>query len=329
MAVKKSKDTNGNGRRRFLRWGIAVGAALVGLWTFPSLRAWEIGDGPRYRTLHETQSRFNGDIKVVEDEFYRFLIFGKSLQSGQDRRNPNRSAFRYVDGFHLGRAVVPNAKSALFIGLGGGLGPRQFHSFYPKMTVDAVDIDPAVAHIAKTYFKLPQDSRMNVTVGDGRAFLQKSKKKYDLILLDAYDAHSAPPMLTTVEFMRLVKNHLNPGGALVANVIAAQKGPRSRFGRSEYKTLQNVFSDVQVFPIQSVLTDYQTETDHENLIMIARNGGRLPDRREWVRRVRTLRRPEIRELTRIAAHGPIPAWPVGDVSVLTDANPPKEDLFGD
>lgn len=316
------------GRRRFLGLGALLFGAIIAGGVIPSLRAVEEDPVEFPRVVYRATSKFNGNIRVVEDESHRYLMFGPSQQSGQNRRNLNRSAFRYVDGFHLGLAAVPEAKSALFIGLGGGLGPRQFHAFYPRMKIDAVEIDPIVARIARRYFRLPADSRMKVTVGDGRAFLQKTDKKYDLILLDAYDAKSAPPMLTTVEFMRLVKSRLNPGGALVANVIAAQRGPRSRFGRSEYKTLLNVFSDVKVFPVQSSLNPNEDPTDYENLIYVAKNGGELPTRTVWARRSKRLARSEIRELGRIAEKGPLASWPTEDVDVLTDKNPPQEDLFG-
>jgi hypothetical protein len=115
----------------------------------------------------------------------------------------------------------------------------------------------------------------------------------------------------------------------VANVIAARQGSRSRFGRSEYKTFRRVFNDVQVFPIQSALDPGESKTDYENLMMVAKNGGELPGRAAWVRRVRATRRPEIRELVKIVERGPLAAWPTQDVEVLTDANPPKEDLFGE
>jgi spermidine synthase len=169
---------------------------------------------------------------------------------------------------------------------------------------------------------------MKVHVGDGRAFLEKSKSKYDLIFLDAYDAHSAPPLLTTVEFMRIIRDHLTPKGALVANVIAAQQGSRSGFGRSEYKTFRSVFSDVAVFPIQSALNPSESPENYENLMMVALKSGKLPTTGGWKRKAADLRRPEIREITQLAAHGPIRNWPTDDVTVLTDARPPKEDLFG-
>jgi spermidine synthase len=301
---------------------LALGGAAVS-------RAWEIGDPPRYKTLTEKKSEFNGNIRVVEDDFTRYLMFDRSLQTGQDKKNPNRSALRYVDGFHLGRIAAPQARSALFIGLGGGMGPRQFYYFYPRMRIEAVEIDPAVAQIAREYFGLPQDRRMKVRVGDGRAFLEKNPSKFDLIFLDAYDAHSAPPLLTTVEFMKLIRDRLTPKGALVANVIAARSGPRSGFGRSEYKTMRSVFSDVAVFPIQSALDPSESEMNYENLTMVALKSGKLPSPDQWKSRAQSLRRPEIANLEKIVQHGPLKDWPTSDVSILTDKNPPKQDLFGE
>ncbi len=317
-----------------LLWGLlAVLTALsvaggIALRMAPRAQAWEVGEGPRFKTVFSGESTFNGQIRVTEDQFTRYLMFGNSLQTGQDMKTPARSALRYVDGFHLGMAAVPGATSALFIGLGGGMGPRQFHDFYPKMRIETVEIDPMVARIARDYFKLPDDARLKSNVGDGRAFLEKSKAKYDLILLDAYDAHSAPPMLTTVEFMRLVKSRLTDRGALVANVIAAREGSRSGFGRSEYKTMKAVFPDVAVFGIQSALEPDAVPSDYENMTYVALKSGKLPTLPVWKARVAKLRRPEIRELTRVVEHGPFKTWPTGDVSVLTDANPPHEELFG-
>jgi spermidine synthase len=317
-------------RRAWSRAGrVSLLALLAVAGLVSTTRAWEIGEGPRFRTVFEKRSDYNGNVRVVEDSYTRYLMFNRTLQSGQDVKNPDRSALRYVDAFHLGRAAAPEARSALFIGLGGGMGPRQYHSFYPRMKIEAVEIDPLVAVLARDYFKLPKDDRMKVHVGDGRAFLEKSKDKYDLIFLDAYDAHSAPPLLTTVEFMGVVRNRLTEGGALVANVIASRSGPRSRFGRSEFKTMKAVFSDVAVFPIQSGLNPAEPDTDYENLMMVAKKTGKLPTPDQWRERVGRLRRSEIRDLTRIVRRGPLRDWPTNDVSVLTDDNPPKEDLFGE
>jgi spermidine synthase len=53
---------------------------------------------------------------------------------------------------------------------------------------------------------------------DGRVFIKKSTKKYDIIMLDAYNCDSIPFHMTTIEFLREVKSHLNEGGLVVANL---------------------------------------------------------------------------------------------------------------
>ena len=48
--------------------------------------------------------------------------------------------------------------------------------------------------------------------------------------------------------MREIKQVLNPGGVLLANINGTLQGPRSRILRSEYKTAATVFENVYLFP---------------------------------------------------------------------------------
>ena len=47
----------------------------------------------------------------------------------------------------------------LFIGAGGGIGPRAFHMHDPEMAIDVVDIDPKVLELARTHFFLDDSPR--------------------------------------------------------------------------------------------------------------------------------------------------------------------------
>ena len=44
------------------------------------------------------------------------------------------------------------------------------------------------------------------------------EEKYDVILVDAYQDITIPFQMSSVEFFRLVKEHLNPGGVMVVNM---------------------------------------------------------------------------------------------------------------
>ena len=90
--------------------------------------------------------------------------------------------------------------------------------------IDAVEIDPRLQQIgAELNEDRPyQDPRVSVHINDGRAFLEQSEKRYDLILFALPDSLTLvsgqsslrlESYLFTVEAMEAARNHLKPGGA--------------------------------------------------------------------------------------------------------------------
>jgi hypothetical protein len=90
--------------------------------------------------------------------------------------------------------------------------------------VDAVEIDPRIRDLGKELHpdRPYQDPRVTSHIDDGRAFLSRTDKKYDLILLALPDSltlvNGASSLrlesyLFTEEAFRSAKEHLNPGGA--------------------------------------------------------------------------------------------------------------------
>lgn len=224
--------------------GIAPGAPRAGgaadLGTEPGL------DGETLRILYRADSLYH-HIRVSEGAGARYLRFDNSWQSGMALDDPFRSVFAYTDYFHLGFALRPQATDVLVIGLGGGLVPKQIWKHYPGVRVDVVEIDPAVVQVARQYFALPEDARLQVHVQDGRRFLEETERRYDLILLDAYYADAIPFHLVTREFMELVRRRLKDGGLAAANVVGALRGPRSGLFASFYHTAGQVFRERYVF----------------------------------------------------------------------------------
>src|SRR6516164_2537642 len=53
---------------------------------------------------------------------------------------------------------------------------------------------------AKTYFSLKETDRTRIVESDGRVFLNRSRKLYDLALIDAYIGGFVPFHLMTKEF---------------------------------------------------------------------------------------------------------------------------------
>lgn len=55
----------------------------------------------------------------------------------------------------------------LLVGLGGGGLPQFLRDFVPHVSVEVVELDPAVLDVAKEWFGFKPDERLVVTLGDG------------------------------------------------------------------------------------------------------------------------------------------------------------------
>jgi len=188
-------------------------------------------------------------LAVLDDFDIRYLRFESSLQSGMLRGRPFATAFTYTDYFALALAYHPQAHDVLFVGLGGGSALKRLWRDFPRLRLQAVELDPVVRDVAYRYFGLPHDPRLRVDIQDGRRFLADDARKWDVIALDAYFADSIPFHLTTREFLELVHSRLAPGGVVVANVIGSLRGPGSRLFRAFYRTYRSVFPTVVVHPV--------------------------------------------------------------------------------
>ena len=113
------------------------------------------------------------------------------------------------------------------IGLASGSVPKRLLRDFPELEVDVVEIDPEVVRVTEKYFGLAPDPRLTVHVGDGRVFLKRTDRRYDLILVDAYAATRyglvIPRHLATKEFLEEARDRLTANGVLMYN---AAKFPR-------------------------------------------------------------------------------------------------------
>ena len=134
-------------------------------------------------------------------------------------------------------------KRILMIGLGGGSISTYYGRAMPDVHIDTVELDQRVIDVAKQYFALRETPRVRYIAADGRVFLNRSKDRYDLILLDAYRGGYVPFHLLTREFYTLVKSRLTPGGAVAFNVHDGTK-----LYHSTVRTLGEVFPTVDLYP---------------------------------------------------------------------------------
>ncbi len=205
-------------------------------------------------------------LRITDNDGVRLLRFERNRQSSMYLDDPFETDFEYPGYLHLPIAIRPEASRTLILGLGGGSVVKRMWRDYPQMHVDVVEIDSGVVDVARTYFALPEDERICVYVSDGRNFLASVTTLYDIVIVDAFDDDRMPRDLTTEEFLRDVRDHLEPGGVLAYNCIGAVYGPRSKPFRSLYRTVANIWRHVWVFPI-GISDDVSDKT--RNIILLA------------------------------------------------------------
>lgn len=190
----------------------------------------------QYLSVHEDTARKERYLRNKRNDIN---------QGGISLTNPNQLLLPYTQIAFISLAFLGREpKDALFLGLGVGSMPRYFSHFYPEASVDIAEIDPDVPPLARNYFFFRESPNMKLTVNDGRIFVKRTKKQYDIIFLDAYQNDSIPFHLTTIEFLREVQAKLNPGGVVVANVLAQDS---NKFFDSMVTTYRKAFPHVYIF----------------------------------------------------------------------------------
>lgn len=206
---------------------------------------------------------------MIERGAIRILQIGRLQQSSMYLDAPFETDFDYPGYLHLTVAVKPDATRVCMIGLGGGTVAKRMWRDYPQMTIDAVELDPRIADIARTSFALPHDERIRVHIAEGREFLEESHDTYDIVIVDAFDDERVPMQLVTEEFHRVVLARLAEDGALAYNMHGSISGDRSRPFRRLYRTLRGSFA--RVWPFVVGASRGGGPASHSEIIILASN----------------------------------------------------------
>lgn len=212
-------------------------------------------DGPRLpagEELFRGNSSF-GMIQVLQTRQppYRYYLTDFLIQNVYDPAfGKSTVMFTYMLE-DLARAYTPRLDDVLCIGMGIGIVPRELAAEGSR--VDVVEINPAVVSVARAWFGLDTGA-FTLTLGDGRWFLNRTRSKYDAVILDAFVGDGSPSHLMSREAFEAVRRVLKPDGALVINTFVDFDAPGDYLGASLYKTLSAVFPSVRIHGVRGANT---------------------------------------------------------------------------
>lgn len=155
----------------------------------------------------------NGIVRVELRDGLRVLTIDGVVQGAVDPSKPFAPLSEPIAA--LLRAFRPKGGSALVIGLGTGRTASALAA--TGWRVDAVEIDPAVASFAKSFF----DYQAPIAVGDGLAFARASTRTYDAILVDADLGPAVTAHLLTDDALGVYRSKLGPDGVLAIRITAS------------------------------------------------------------------------------------------------------------
>lgn len=147
---------------------------------------------------------------------------------------------------HLPVFHHPGARTAAVIGSGYGVTAGALLTYPQIQEVAAVEIIPGMIEAAELFepynHGYQRDPRVELVVDDGRHYLARTARRYDIISVNVSDPHlPGSSSLFHSDFYALVKQRLAPGGVLVQHAFGSGL-------ELILRTLLASFRDVRMYP---------------------------------------------------------------------------------
>ncbi|MBQ6537386.1 MAG: fused MFS/spermidine synthase [Eubacterium sp.] len=230
-----------------------------------------------------------GQIAIREDIEHNALVRILTIDDVRESATFIEDGKRYDLYFKYTRDLVaplekkPDIKDVLLLGGAGFSIPKYIISHYPEVHIDVVELKREMYELAMDYFYLDQlyaeynlheDNRMDVYILDANDYIYETKRKYDLIINDAYIGNNMDDDLVKDARVKQMKKLLNPNGVYIINLITAVKGPSSMPGILEWEILKNNYKNTDMFPVKKEAG----ALEKQNVILTATDGPWVPVR---------------------------------------------------
>lgn len=258
-----------------LSWALAGALLLVFLAAGGAGRLQEISLSWQWRgfDLQRAENSIYGNLAVTGTDG-QFSLFENGLLMFT-----RPDLFSAEESVHFALLEHPGPSTVLLIGGGVGGSLEEILKYPSVKEVTYVELDPMIISLTEDFLppgkeKFLSDPRVIIINSDGRRFLQRQSKKYDVIIVNLPDPFTAQlNRFYTKEFFRLASERLEEKGLISLGVTSAENyisGELQNFLGCIQVTLGEIFPDMVVIPggssyfIASPGSDYLT-ADHRCL----------------------------------------------------------------
>ena len=152
---------------------------------------------------------------------------------------------------HVPALAHPHPRSVLVVGNGAGVTAGALAAHPEIQRIVICEIEPVVPKSAKMFFAkennhVEDDPRTQVIFDDARHFMETTNEKFDIITSDPIHPWvRGAATLYSLEYLELVKKHLNPGGVVTQWIPLYETDIPSV--KSELATFAKVFPDTTLW----------------------------------------------------------------------------------
>ena len=157
-------------------------------------------------------------------EIVQTPLFGRAMRIDGCFMTSERDEFFYHEPMiHLPAITHGDVRQALVVGGGDG-GAAHNLLRYPQMQrVVLAELDREVIDMARQWLPAVHrgafdDPRLDIRLGDGRAFIEGCEAQFDQIVLDLTDPFGPAVALYTRQFYRACQRALKPGGVISLHI---------------------------------------------------------------------------------------------------------------
>lgn len=208
---------------------------------------------------------------VYEGRKARVLFSGDKAAafSGMPLDGEHTLLFDYIQRFF---ELVSHVRPKKLLIVGGGvytLPTALIHSL-PDIMIDVVEIDSGLDAIAEGFFGFKPNERVEIIHADGKDFLSKHDRTYDMVIVDAFTHLNIPESLSGRPMAKLIHDHLAADGIVAINIISALKGRNTQKIEDFYQLYNNLFDQTGIYPADGGLSPWASQ----NFLLIGQKGGR-------------------------------------------------------